>query len=404
MEESRFDIIALVSNDLLADQRMQRSLTTLQSAGYSCLLLGRQKHSSKPLNTAYSFSQERHLLKAQAGKLFYWQLNRAHYNRIIALRPKAILVVDLDTMPAGAMAAKKLGIPWVYDAHELFTEVPEVIRRPWIKKIWNWIARRYIPEAAACYTVGEAIAAEFEQQYNRKFEVVRNMPLRTDLQQAKKLAEKDQGEAWPVVNGIGQTSEVSPSYKAHKLDQSAPFTVIYQGALNEGRGLEQLLQVAARLHDVNWWIVGDGYLMKSLRQNAEELSLQNVFFFGEVRPESLLRLTPLADVGYALMENLGLNYYLSLSNKSSDYIHAGLPSLQMAWPEYIRINQKYGCYVLVEELTVPNILDAMKEIMRPTRYDFFETGCKAASMELFWDEVPLLNIWSSILSPGSAAG
>lgn len=397
MQKSSYDIIALVSNDLVTDQRMQRSLISLSNAGYTCMLLGREKHSSKLPDQSLPFTQERHILKAEKGKLFYWQLNRAHYKRLLQLSPRAILVVDLDTMWAGAKAAKKLGIPWVYDAHELFTEVPEVARRPWIKKAWNWLANRFIPQAAACYTVGQAIAEEFERQYHRPFGVVRNLPLRSDIQQVKKQSLERQEWEWEAVNGFGESLKITSAYTSRKRNASAPFTVIYQGALNDGRGLEELLQAAAQLREVNWWIVGTGYLKDSLRQNARQLGLGNVFFFGELRPAELRILTPLADIGYALMQNLGLNYYLSLSNKSSDYIHAGLPSLQMAWPEYVRINQKYGCYVLVDELSPEAVLTAVKEAMRPTRYDFFETGCKAASMELFWDEAPLVSIWKSVL-------
>ena len=173
----RYDIVALTSNDLVTDQRMQRCLTALSEAGYRCLLLGRERPASKPLDRSLPFAQERHRLGAHAGKRFYLQLNRAHRARLLALRPRAVLVVDLDTVWGGATAAAALGVPWAYDAHELFTEQPEVARRLWIRAAWAAVGRRYVGRAAAAYTVGDAIARELTRRYERPFEVVRNLPV-----------------------------------------------------------------------------------------------------------------------------------------------------------------------------------------------------------------------------------
>ena len=175
MSKPRYDIVALVSNDLATDQRMHRCLSTLTRAGYRCLLLGRELAGSSELDDQLPFDQERHRLRHVRGKRFYHDLNRAHRKRLLDLRPKSILVVDLDTMWGGAQAAAKLQIPWVYDAHELFVEVPELKGRRLAKSAWQMLAKRYIPRAAACYTVGQAIAAEHTRRYSRKFSVVRNL-------------------------------------------------------------------------------------------------------------------------------------------------------------------------------------------------------------------------------------
>ena len=370
MSENRYDIVALVSNDLVTDQRMQRCLSSLSAAGFKCLLLGRKRPHSKPLSQAFSFDQERHTLGADSGKRFYAQLNRAHQYRLLELKPRAILVVDTDTMLAGASIAKKLGIPWVYDAHELFIEQPEVARRWWIKAVWNWIEKRFVSEASAAYTVGEEIATILSEKHGVSVSTIRNLP-------------------WSI-----------STFEKSKTTTSNPI-VLYQGALNEGRGLEELIQAAKQLPNYTFWIAGGGYLRKDLDDLVEELEISNVNFHGELTPAQLHELTPQADIGYALMRNTSLNYYLSLSNKSIDYIQAGLPSLQMDWPEYRRIHEAYDCYQLVPEISVQAVVDGLTSLQDEETFRRLQEGCRKAATELTWEQEQegLVEIWRGVLAP-----
>ncbi|MFK8055042.1 MAG: glycosyltransferase [Saprospiraceae bacterium] len=369
MSDHRYDIVALVSNDLVTDQRMQRCLTSLCHAGFKCLLLGRERPNSKPLSSDHPFDQERHHLSADAGKGFYLQLNKAHQARLLALKPKAILVVDLDTMLAGASAARTLGIPWVYDAHELFCEQPEVARRWWIKAVWSWVEKRYVRKAAAAYTVGQEIASILSEKHRVPVSTVRNLPW-----------------ARPAV----------PQEIKTKNDQPI---VLYQGALNEGRGLEELIQAAQQLPNYTFWIAGGGYLRPQLDALVKELDLSNVVFHGELTPEQLHELTPQADIGYALMRNTSLNYYLSLSNKSIDYIQAGLPSLQMDWPEYRAIHEQFGCYQLVSEISKQAVVDGLAALQDELIYKELQAGCTRAARALTWEleQEKLVGIWEEVL-------
>ena len=367
----RYDIVALVSNDLVTDQRMQKSLGSLTAAGFRCRLLGREKPNSKPLDLSLAFDQERLKLRAHTGKQFYWQLHRAHYRRLLELRPRLVLAVDLDTVWAAGKASRKLSVPYVFDAHELFEEQPEVARRPWIKAAWYALGKRFVPGAAACYTVGEEVAKILSTRYGRAFQLVRNFPLA--------------GESTPV-------ARVLP-----KGDQA--FTILYQGALNEGRGIEELIAAGQELDGVRIWIAGDGPEAGRYRAFAKTCPRADVTFLGELTPAALAELTPQAHLGYALMRNVGLNYYLSLSNKSIDYLRAGLPSLQMAWPEYERIQARYGCYELVEELSVAAVVAAIDTCRSPEHYAMLSEASAAAGAELTWEgEAPtLFNLITEVL-------
>ncbi len=353
----RYDLVALVSNDLVTDQRMQKSLASLQGAGYDCLLLGRRRPHSAALDVGMPFDQERHALRADVGKRFYWQLNRAHYHRLLALRPRAILAVDLDTVWAAYRASRRLQVPFAFDAHELFEDQAEVARRPWIKAAWYALGRWCVPAAAAHYTVGQEIAAILSERYRRPFATVCNFPT-----------------AAPSV----PVPQVLPK-------GANPFVILYQGALSEGRGLEELIEASLTLRDAEVWIVGDGPEGERLRAFAKTCHADRVRFLGELSPGALSELTPLAHLGYALMRKVSRNYYLSLSNKSIDYLRAGLPSLQMAWPEYSRIQETWNCYCLVDHLSVGTVTAAIAECREPMTYAELARASARAGAHLTWD-------------------
>ena len=350
-----YDIVALVTNDLRTDQRMRKTLGTLTDAGYRCFLLGVQRTDSQPLDQT-GFAQERHLLSAPSGKRFYWQVNRAHERSVRELRPRLVLAADLDTLWGAYRASRALGVPLVFDAHELFEEQPEVARRPWIRLAWQTLGRWLVPRTDARYTVGEDIAEELARRYRKPFDVVRNYPL---------------GGGVPAAQSLPKATD-------------APFTVLYQGALNEGRGLEELIEAAAGMPDLRVWLVGRGPLGDTLRAFAKTCGASNVEFLGERTPEELRELTPTADLGYALMRNVGQSYYLSLSNKSIDYLRAGLPSLQMDWPEYRRIDNAYGCYHLVADLSVASVREAIGQCREAGYYNRLARAAAEAGAVLTW--------------------
>jgi hypothetical protein len=111
-------------------------------------------------------------------ELFYLEFNlRLAWWLLRQAAPAAYGAVDLDTVLPVWLVARLKRRPWVYDAHELFTEVPEVVARPAVQRVWRWIEAFAVPRATLAYTVGPALAEVFRARYGRVFWVVRNVPL-----------------------------------------------------------------------------------------------------------------------------------------------------------------------------------------------------------------------------------
>lgn len=67
--------------------------------------------------------------------------------------------------------------PCVYDAHELFTETPEVERRKSIQNFWKRVEKNAVKRMTKGICVSGGLANYFKTNYEKDFLVVRNFPV-----------------------------------------------------------------------------------------------------------------------------------------------------------------------------------------------------------------------------------
>jgi glycosyltransferase involved in cell wall biosynthesis len=359
-------IVLTVTNDLHYDRRMQRIAGALVEAGYEVVLVGRVLSHSPPLQPA-SFEQVRLRCRYNKGFVFYAEYNLRLFFWLLRARYDAVCSADLDTLAAGCFASLLRRKKRVYDAHEYFTEVPEVVDRPFVKAFWAMIARICLPFYRHAYTVGPALATIFKEQYGLPLAVIRNVPL---------LA-----------------SELPPVEKKEKI-------ILYQGALNEGRGIETALEAMQYLEGVQLWLAGEGDLSDKLRAYAQELGLGGkVRFLGFISPSELDKITAQAWLGLNLFENRGLNYYYSLANKFFSYVQLGVPSLNMDFPEYRAHCDEYRVGLLLPELSPAAVVRAVKELENdPELYQTLQDNCRKAARVWNWEveKTALLKVWEEV--------
>ncbi len=363
-------ILCTVTNDLTYDQRMQRICASLARNGYSVTLVGRALPHSIPLEEGI-FRQQRLRCRFNKGILFYLEFNLRLCWHLLWARYDAVCSVDLDTLPAGWAATWLRRKKRVFDAHEYFTEVPEVTGRPVVKWVWNTVARVCLPAYRHAYTVGPALAEIFEKKYGIPFGVVRNMPALTRPE--------------------NQTQNPAPG---------APKILLYQGALNEARGIEQCLTAMQQLEGMELWLAGEGDLSGRLRQMAADLGVQHqVRFLGYVKPADLPALTAQAWLGLNVLENKGLSYYYSLANKFFDYVQAGVPVLTMDFPEYRALNAQHEVALLLDRLTPETMVSAVRYVSdHPEVYHRLKENTATARRDWNWEreERMLLQIWAKV--------
>lgn len=343
-------IVCLVINDLATDQRMQRICSTLSEKGYKVVLVGRRLPNSPELSDQ-PYRQVRLKCFINNGFLFYAEYNLRLCLWLLFNWFNIVCAVDLDTiMPAWLLARLKSG-KVVYDAHEWFPECPEIVDRPSVYRFWTWVERTFIVKMDAVYTVSGSIADVFRKKYGVKVALVRNMPLKTDV----------------PYNPKGQY-------------------ILYQGALNTGRGLEPLIQAMQQV-ERELWIAGEGDIQAELKQLVTSLNLQNkVKFLGRVSPDKLKSITQQSWLGINILENKGLNYYYSLANKFFDYVQAGVPQLSMAFPEYQAMNSEFEVAVLLPDIHISTITSAIQSLEQDAgKYNRLKEQCRLAADKWTWD-------------------
>ena len=385
-------IIFTVTNDLRYDQRMLRICTTLSAAGYEVALVGRHLSTSIPLqNQPYQQIRLKHLLFT-AGKLFYLEYNLRLLFFLLFQRFDAVCSIDLDTSIPGIIAAKIKNKPHLFDAHELFTHTPEVARRKSIQRIWEAVQKFTFKHTNAAFTVGPAIAQYFEEKYNRPVAVVRNMPIKSGATNPKTT-----NQARTEINQLN-SDNINPSSPAwqSKIDalQGQRF-ILYQGALNEARGLEALIQAMSEITAI-LVLAGEGDLSQTLRNLTQSLNLEHkVIFLGMIPPNELPQLTKQAYIGYNVSQNAGLSYFLSLNNKFFDYTKALLPSLINPFPEYLALMKEFEVGLPTEPTLEDIVKQANQLFTDQLLYDKIKSNCKLASEKWTWEnETPtLVNIF-----------
>ena len=134
--------------------------------------------------------------------------------------------------------------------------------------------------------------------------------------------------------------------------------------------------------------------------SVEQLE-NKVHFTGRLAIEELEKLTPTADLGISIEEDLGLNYRYALPNKLFDYIRAGVPVLVSNLPEMKALVEKYEIGAISKSHDPQQLAAAFNEALSNTIIrEKWKANLDQASKELSWEneEKILRGIFSTFLS------
>ncbi len=333
-------------------------------------LIGRMLPSSKPFSPG-SFQGVRLRCWFHNGVLFYAEYNIRLFFYFLTHDYSIACACDLDTVLPIRLVSGWKRKKTVYDAHEFFTEVPEIASRPFVKSIWSAIANVTIRGFDLRYTVGSCLAGIMSEKYKVTFHVIRNIPSHT------------------------QTIRTNSIVVGKKI-------LLYQGALNEGRGLETIIDAMVHLPEWEFWLAGEGDITGLLKKQVNQNQISNrVNFLGWVHPNDLPDLMTQATLGINLREAGSLNDFYSLPNKFFDFIHAGLPSINMKYPEYESIINEYPCAMLIDEASSKNIIEAVDTLFSdPQLLQGMRNACKAAAQVYTWENESrrLLDLYAALVS------
>lgn len=361
-------IVCTVTTDLNYDQRMKRICTSLSAAGYDVLLVGRKRPFSEQL-TEQPYEQHRLNGRFEKGFLFYAEFNIRLFFFLLSQKLDVINTIDLDSITACFCASRVKNKTIIYDAHEYFTEMEEVVERPFVKKVWTRIEKWTVPKIKFGYTVSRGYARLFQEKYGVDYQIVRNV------------------------------SERKPD--PDPIQNDRPY-ILYQGAVNVGRGLKELILAMHQINDHELIICGLGNAYDEMRELVKNEKLDSkVTFKGYVDPDELKRFTVGAKLGFTLFSNAGLSNQHSLANRFFDYYHSGIPQIAMKYPEYENFNREFEVAKLIDSLDPETLASAIKEVVENEQYrqQLIENAKKAREVHNWQkDEKTLLEVYERALS------
>jgi Glycosyltransferase len=287
--------------------------------------------------------------------LFFAEFNIRLFFYLLFSKADVFLSNDTDSILANYLAARLRRKKLIFDAHEMYPEVPELAERKFIKRIWTGIEDLIFPHLKYCYTVCQPIADIYNERYGIHMKVVRNIPF----------------------------AHVSIPEITQKPEKKGKYMLFYQGVINMGRGIDLIIDAMPYLDNCIFYIAGDGYDFQTIKKQITDSGLEDrVKMLGKIPFEQLAGYTAYADIGMSLLENKGLNYYYSLPNRIFDFIRAHVPVLASDFPEIRKIVSSYEVGRLVSNYQPEYLASVIKEMLKekPDKNNF-----DRANRELTWE-------------------
>ncbi len=356
--------IAIVSviNDLVTDQRVDRNCRALLKSGYEVILVGRVLKKSLQLPER-PYGMHRMKLAFTKGPLFYLEYQIRLFLFLLTHKAQLLFSNDLDTLLPNYLISRLKKQELIYDTHELFCEVPELLNAPRKRKIWKSIEKSIFPKLKKVMTVNQSIADIYSKEYGVDVKAVRNIPYQRTIERTKSREDL----------GLPTNKKI----------------IILQGAgINMQRGAEEALYAMQWIEDAILLIVGSGDLIDQLKHMRIELGLEEkVIITGKVPYELLAQYTQLADLGLSLDKDTNLNYRYSLPNKLFDYIHAEVPVFVSNLVEIARIVEHYQIGFIATTHEPKYIAEEINAIFQnPDQLKLWKDNLSKAQKDLSWEK------------------
>ncbi|MCM1990273.1 glycosyltransferase family 4 protein [Oceanirhabdus seepicola] len=268
---------------------------------------------------------------------------------------------DLNTLPQGYICSKlfkkkKL----IYDSHEVQTSRTGNIG----KKRYSLIEKFLIRKTDKMIMTTDTRAQYTADLYKiKKPEIIHNYPF---------IKEKDLSKF--------------NLYEIANIPKDEPI-LLYQGGIQEGRGLEKIIEAIPKFKKGITVFIGDGKLKDEIINMVESKGLmERVRFLSKVPAKDLMYFTQHAYLGFQVLQNICFNHYSSLSNKLLEYAMMEVPMVASNFPEMKKIVEDNQIGKCVDPHDSNNIAEAVNYLLNNRdKYIEFKLNCKQARLRYNWE-------------------
>lgn len=339
--------------------------------------------------------EDDHLLVPSNVKIIPFKLNSNWINRnlffgkqflsvlsvIESAKLDILICIDYPTLKLGTLLKKKQqSLELVYDSHEIYIET---INQFFPKRGWKGIygiplikinklihlklEKKYVQQVAKCITVCNSLSTYFNERWQKEVAVIRNCP---SIKHSRYELDKEK-------------------YKYQLNLPTDKQLLVYQGDINPGRGLFQLMDVMKLLPDrFQLIVVGEGMLLPELKAYNVDNQINNVSFLGGKSYVELMQYLLAADLGISFIEPINASKRYSLPNKLFEYMAVGLPIVSNDLPEPRALFEQYNCGVTVDLHNLSAVRDKIVALLSDTALmaELSQNGVEAIQQRLNWEE------------------
>ncbi|MCJ0918462.1 glycosyltransferase [Mammaliicoccus sciuri] len=143
--------------------------------------------------------------------------------------------------------------------------------------------------------------------------------------------------------------------------------LLYQGGLQQGRGLELLIEAMDEIEEGHLLFIGGGKLTQSLKEQAEaSKQADRIHFLDKVPFQELPSYTREAYLGFQVLQNICFNHYSASSNKLFEYMMAHVPVISCDFPEIKKVVEETNTGLVVDSHNATEIANAVNQLVKDT--------------------------------------
>jgi len=389
-DEINMNVVMFVSNPFTNDARVYAEAKSLiQAGGRVTVVAWNSKRENPPRQTWDGIDIVRvgTRLSPKYGAaswlwngfnlLLWW---RQAYRRALILSKETRFDVihchDFDTLAIGIRLKRKLGLPLIYDAHEIYGYMVARSLPRWIANMLLWLEKRLVTKADRIINAWEAQRRYFSRVTDRPISIIMN---------CKPL----------------QSMEYQPA------DNEGKFTVLYIGGLHKGRAVPMLVHAVRELTGVQCLIGGSGHpnYVQALKEECSRIS--NATFLGKVPLDEVIPMTGKYDCVFLMIDPADLNNSIALANKQFEAMVCGRPIIctKGTYSGEVTEQEEVGLVVEYTEEALKQAIIKLRD--NPgLREKLGRNALEAAITKYNWqkEEVKLLELYKSLQNESQLSG
>ncbi|PAB58272.1 glycosyltransferase [Anaeromicrobium sediminis] len=268
---------------------------------------------------------------------------------------------DLNTLPQGYICSKIFrNSKLIYDSHEVQTS-----RTGYVGKQYYYLEKYLVKKIDAMIMTTDTRAQYTAELYNiNKPSVVHNYPFYVDIDELEKI----------------------DLYEIANIPREEPI-LLYQGGIQEGRGLEKIVEAIPHINKGIVVFIGDGKLKPTIKKMVKDYGVEErVRFVEKVPVNDLLKYTRNAYLGFQVLQNTCYNHYSTISNKLLEYVMCEVPVIASDFPEIKKIVENNELGICIDSSDTNEIAKAVNMLFDIKLNNMLKNNCKYSKYKYNWNE------------------